>query len=949
MKRMLFNATQSEELRVAIVDGQKLIDLDIESSQKEQRKGSIFKGVITRIEPSLEACFVDYGTERHGFLPFKEVSKIYFQDDPQAQESGRPRPQTGLKEGQEILVQVDKDERGSKGAALTSFISLAGRYLVLMPNNPRGGGVSRRIEGDERTELKETLAHLTVPQGMSLIARTAGIGRSSEELQWDLDYLIQLWQAIESASIDLKAPALIYQESSLVIRAIRDYFQPDIGEILIDTPDIYEQAKQFMGHVMPQNVARVHFYDDDVPLFSRFQIEHQIETAHSRQVALSSGGAIVIDHTEALVAIDVNSARATRGADIETTACHTNLEAAEEIARQLRLRDLGGLIVIDFIDMENPRHQRDVENRLRDALRYDRARVQVGRISRFGLLELSRQRLRPSLGESTHITCPRCDGLGHIRGTESIALHVLRLIQEEALKGHVAQLIAQVPVDVGTYLLNEKRTEVHELETRLKMNIVLIPNKHLETPNYQIQRIKHDDLKHDSDTPSFMRTTKPIEEVYVSRTEQMREPKQEAIVKGITPQQPAPQPSATVGRPNPQLQGGILHRLWSWLVGEAPLADASTRQVAARQSPNLKETAFSGQSTPRQSSSRSSQSSGQANQANHSEPSSRDTGRKPSDRYNREPRQSPRSSNTERPEKDMSREPREPRESRDTGNRSREARNERPARTSQREEITHSSAAPIDTPIIVSAVPLLSEQHEHHEAAALTTQEQPSTQRRQRTSNSGQAGTENPNRRKERSSHSTTTTNRKEATHTSSSEFASEEHPALSSATDDRHPSSRSTPSKASESAVAETVDSPSHFISQPATPAVMIAPPPPPPSLLSEKDVVGLPPKAEDLPSHSEKGLVMVETTSAETPAEAPAIDAVVTPRGRKVARKKVSTEAAPMMQVETQHLDTPPASEDKSTPTQENTISDTIPPSSLIGTTPPASPPETNENTLH
>src|SRR3954454_11768555 len=436
MKRMLFNATQAEELRVAIVDGQKLIDLDIESASKEQRKSNIYKGVVTRVEPSLEACFVDYGTERHGFLPFKEISRQFLKggrrggDADDGDGESRARIQDQLREGQELIVQVDKDERGNKGAALTTYISLAGRYLVLMPNNPRGGGVSRRIEGEERNELRDAIAALEVPQGMSVIARTAGIGRSTEELQWDLNYLMQLWRAVEDAAKMQSGAYLIYQESSLVIRAIRDYFHPDIGELLIDTEAIFEQAQQFMGHVMPANVHRVKLYKDDVPLFSRFQIEHQIETAYARQVPLPSGGAIVIDHTEELVAVDVNSARATKGGDIETTAYNTNLEAADEIARQLRLRDLGGLIVIDFIDMESAKNQREVENRLRDALKYDRARVQLGKISRFGLMELSRQRLRPALAESAYIPCPRCHGIGHIRGTESTALHILRIIQE---------------------------------------------------------------------------------------------------------------------------------------------------------------------------------------------------------------------------------------------------------------------------------------------------------------------------------------------------------------------------------------------------------------------------------------------------------------------------------------------------------------------------------------
>jgi ribonuclease E len=541
MKRMLFNATQAEELRVAIVDGQKLIDLDIESASKEQRKSNIYKAVITRVEPSLEACFVDYGTDRHGFLPFKEVAREYLRGDG---DGSRSRPQDALKEGQELIVQVDKDERGNKGAALTTYISLAGRYLVLMPNNPRGGGVSRRIEGEDRNELRDTINQLEVPNGMSVIARTAGIGRSLEELQWDLNYLMQLWQAIDGAAKTQSGAFLIYQESSLVIRAIRDYFHPDIGELLIDTESIFEQAQQFMSHVMPANVNRVKLYKDDVPLFSRFQIEHQIETAYARQVPLPAGGAIVIDHTEAMVSIDVNSARATRAGDIETTAFHTNLEAAEEIARQLRLRDLGGLIVIDFIDMESAKNQREVENRLKEALKYDRARVQLGKISRFGLMELSRQRLRPALAESAYIPCPRCHGIGHIRGTESTALHILRILQEEAMKDNTAQVVAQVPVDVATFLLNEKRPEIHGIETRFKVNVLLVPNTYLETPNYKVQRLRHDDLNQAEPLPaSFDLVERPEEEDFVrQRKEEAREPRQEAAVKGITPAQPAPMP-----------------------------------------------------------------------------------------------------------------------------------------------------------------------------------------------------------------------------------------------------------------------------------------------------------------------------------------------------------------------------------------------------------------------
>ncbi len=541
MKRMLFNATQAEELRVAIVDGQKLVDLDIEHAGQEQRKSNIYKAKVTRVEPSLEAIFVDYGAERHGFLPFKELIREYV-----AGEDGdgtRAKIAQTLKVGTELLVQVEKDERGNKGAALTTYVSLAGRYLVLMPNNPRGGGVSRRVEGEDRAELRETLDQLDVPEGMSVIARTAGIGRGADELKWDLNYLLQLWEAIEGAGREVKGPELIYLESSLVVRAIRDLFQPDIGEILVDTQEIFEQAQSFMSTVMPANVNKVKLYHDDVPLFSRFQIEHQIETAYRRDVTLPSGGAIIIDHTEALVSVDVNSARATKGHDIEETAFRTNCEAADEIARQLRLRDLGGLVVIDFIDMESPKNQREVENRLRDALKHDRARVQTGKISRFGLMELSRQRLQPALSESSYIPCPRCHGLGHIRDTASSALHVLRILQEEAMKESTAAVHCQVPVDVATFLLNEKRQDIHAIETRFKVNVLLIPNVHIETPNYEIERLRHDSDKLDITKPSYELVNKPVD------TQAMKMPAATAddkplrpvpIVKGITPDQPAP-------------------------------------------------------------------------------------------------------------------------------------------------------------------------------------------------------------------------------------------------------------------------------------------------------------------------------------------------------------------------------------------------------------------------
>ena len=566
MKRMLFNATHAEELRVAIVEGQKLIDIDIESSERQQRKSNIYKGVITRIEPSLEACFVDYGEERHGFLPFKEISRSYFKEGVDVRTA---TIKEALSEGTELIVQVEKEERGNKGAALTTFISLAGRYLVLMPNNPRGGGVSRRIEGEEREELRENMSKLPTPKGMSLIARTAGIGRTVEELKWDFDYLLQLWQAIVEAATPQyedtegnfvtapvgplgqkyervnPAPFLIVEESNLVIRAIRDYFQPDIAEILVDTDDIYEQAKQFMGHVMPDMINRVKRYTDDVPLFSRFQIENQIETAYSRTVPLPSGGSIVIDHTEALVAIDVNSARATAGGDIEATAFHTNEEAAEEVARQMRLRDLGGLIVIDFIDMEDPAHQRAIEQRIKEAIRHDRARVQIAKISRFGLLELSRQRLRPSLYEGSHITCPRCNGIGAIRDTESSAIQVLRILQEEALKDGTTALQAQVPVDVATYLLNEKRDDIAKIEHRHHIEVILIPNKTLETPHYQIERLRTEDQLLTEGAPSYKRVEElaPEPEAPYSRAQNVApstKPRQIPVIKGLPVREDAP-------------------------------------------------------------------------------------------------------------------------------------------------------------------------------------------------------------------------------------------------------------------------------------------------------------------------------------------------------------------------------------------------------------------------
>ena len=589
MKRMLINATQPEERRLAIVDGQKLLDFETEIEGREQRKGNIYKAVVTRVEPSLEACFVDYGEDRHGFLPFKEISRQYFKEGVSVKDA---KIQDVIANGQELLVQVEKEERGNKGAALTTFVSLAGRYLVLMPNNPRGGGVSRRIEGEDREELKENLDQLEYPKGMSLIARTAGIGRSAAELQWDLNYMLKLWDAIDTASKAGKGAFLIYQESSLVIRAIRDYFTADIGEILIDTDDIYDQAQQFMNHVMPESAHRVKRYRDDAPLFSRFQIEHQIETAFSRTVNLPSGGAIVIDHTEALVAVDVNSARATRGGDIEETATRTNLEAADEIARQCRLRDLGGLIVVDFIDMEESKNRRDVEQRLKDALRFDRARVQFSSISKFGLLELSRQRLRPALSEGSHITCPRCNGTGHIRDTESSALQILRIIQEEALKENTAAVHVQVPVEVTSFLLNEKRQEISKIELKQRITVLLVPNKHLDTPNYKLERLRHDDPRLENLQASYTMVQETDEEVSISRREKAK-PKQEPVIKGVLPDQPAPvapppaptpapAPAAAAApapAPAPASGGGFfgwLKKLFGTEPAPAPVAKAET-------------------------------------------------------------------------------------------------------------------------------------------------------------------------------------------------------------------------------------------------------------------------------------------------------------------------------------------------------------------------------------
>ena len=563
MKRMLINATHPEEVRVALVDGQRLYDLDIEHRTREQKKANIYKGKITRVEPSLEAAFVDFGAERHGFLPLKEISRQYFQKDPKDIQ-GRINIKEVIKEGQEVIIQVAKEERGNKGAALTTFISLAGRYLVLMPNNPRAGGISRRIEGEERQQLKEALGALTIPDEMGVIVRTAGLGRSAEELQWDLNYLLKLWNSIDDASRERKAPFLIYQESNVIIRAIRDYLRKDIGEVLIDSKKVYDEAQGFVQQVMQDFQHKIKLYSDETPLFSRFQIESQIETAFEREVKLPSGGSIVIDPTEALVSIDINSSRATKGADIEETALNTNLEAADEIARQLRLRDIGGLIVVDFIDMGPARNQRDVENRMRDALEADRARIQLGRISRFGLLELSRQRLRPSLGETSSIVCPRCNGQGHIRDVKSLALSILRLIEEEVMKERTGEIQAQVPVAVATYLLNEKREPLRAIEDAHNVRVVIIPNQNLETPHFEVERIRDDQT---TAQPSHeMELLEGNKDADIASAQDTEIKTQEPAVKLMAPDtappapKPAPAPAATATE-----NLGILARFFTWL------------------------------------------------------------------------------------------------------------------------------------------------------------------------------------------------------------------------------------------------------------------------------------------------------------------------------------------------------------------------------------------------
>jgi len=540
MKRMLINATHEEEVRVAIVDGQKLVDLDIEHRTREQKKSNIYKARITRVEPSLEAAFVDYGAERHGFLPFKEIAREYLSE--KAGNGGRrPDVRAGIKEGQELIVQIEKEERSNKGAALTTFISLAGRFLVLMPNNPRAGGVSRRIEGEERNELREAMSNVNVPKGMGTIVRTAGVGRSAEELQWDVDYQCDIWKAITKASEGQQAPFLVYQESNIIVRALRDNFRNDVGEIVADEESTHLQASDFIRLYMPQNERKLKMHSDDVPLFNRYQIESQIESAFQREVRLPSGGSLVIDHTEALISIDINSAKATKGTDIEETATNTNLEAADEVARQLRLRDLGGLVVIDFIDMMANKNQRAVETRLREALKVDRARVQIGRISRFGLLEMSRQRLRPSLGEASEIVCPRCSGHGKVRGTESTALSILRLLEEEAMKANTQRVLAEVPVEVATYLLNEKRSNISDIESRNEIELLIIANSSLDTPNYQIERVRTSETDHASDSrKSFELVTQEEEKESIDAERRPQVVEQKAAVTRVVPGAPAP-------------------------------------------------------------------------------------------------------------------------------------------------------------------------------------------------------------------------------------------------------------------------------------------------------------------------------------------------------------------------------------------------------------------------
>jgi ribonuclease E len=608
MKRMLINATQAEELRVALVDGQKLYDFDIEVPSKEQKKSNIYKGIITRVEPSLEAAFINYGADKHGFLPFKEISPLYRQLQEGAETDGRrPAIKDLIKEGQEILVQIEKEERGNKGAALTTYISLAGTYLVLMPNNPKAGGISRRIEGETRSDLREVMASLEIPETMGLIVRTAGCGKNAEELQWDLNYLLQLWEAIDRSSNEQKAPFLVFQESNVIIRALRDHLRGNIDEILIDNSESFALVQDFLKQVMPHFLPKAKLYQDAVPLFSRYQIESQIEVAYCREVSLPSGGSLVIDHTEALTSVDINSARATKGSDIEETALNTNLEAADEIARQLRLRDLGGLFVIDFIDMMSNKNQRTVENHLRDALKIDRARIQTGRISRFGLLEMSRQRMRPSLGDSTQLPCPRCKGQGTIRNVESVALSVLRILEEEAMKKGTEKVIAHLPIECATFLLNEKRHAIEQIEQRLKIGIIILPSKHLETPAYDIERIK--DKEFGDERPSYLQIK--TEDIAVPDFAQQIKPKIErAVIKEFMHDSPAPVQAKSEA-------ASLIKRFWNKLLGSdaASVVDAGedvkVLPVPSSEKPRLAE---DGQPSRNRNNRRGGRNQGQRNQ-----------------------------------------------------------------------------------------------------------------------------------------------------------------------------------------------------------------------------------------------------------------------------------------------------------------------------------------------
>ncbi|MDP3009167.1 MAG: Rne/Rng family ribonuclease [Methylococcales bacterium] len=570
MKRMLINATQAEELRVALVDGQKLYDFDIETPSKEQKKSNIYKGIITRVEPSLEAAFVNYGSEKQGFLPFKEISPLYRHAQEGAEEGRRPSIKDLIREGQEIVVQIEKEERGNKGAALTTYISLAGTYLVLMPNNPKAGGISRRIEGETRSDLREVMASLEIPENMGLIVRTAGCGKNAEELQWDLNYLMQLWEAIDRTAKEQTAPFLVFQESNIIIRALRDHLRGNIDEILIDNEDAFKLVQKFLKQVMPHFLPKAKLYQDSVPLFNRYQIEAQIEVAYGREVSLPSGGSIVIDHTEALTSIDINSARATKGSDIEETALNTNLEAADEIARQLRLRDLGGLFVIDFIDMLSNKNQRTVENHLRDALKIDRARIQTSRISRFGLLEMSRQRMRPSLGDASQLPCPRCKGQGTIRNVESVALSVLRVIEEDAMKKGTERVIAHLPIECATFLLNEKRSVIDQIENRLKVSIIILPSRHLETPAYNIERIKE---KETGDEKASYLQIKAEEITIPEYAQQSRQPFEKAAIKEFLHDSPAPMQ-------NKNEAASLIKRFWNKLVSSLDITPESVEESA---------------------------------------------------------------------------------------------------------------------------------------------------------------------------------------------------------------------------------------------------------------------------------------------------------------------------------------------------------------------------------